>query len=1060
MTQINAKRLSLPLLFVMAASISAFGQSSAGVSQPPAGVTKDDWEEINFEFNSAVLTDGFPSLLRIAELLKGNPAYRVRLDGHTDAIGSNQFNNELGNKRAASVKDFLVKYGAANNQIQIASKGERDPEAKNEKPFYSRTDEARWINRRVTVTVVDGDGKTIAAGGAADAVRGMKDQVASGAMKDCCNDVLKRLDLLDEILTRLKDLQDKNAQLQRDMDAMKSQHAAIMQKLGLNPDGTAGSGGIGAAGLTGPGGPGSGLGTGSSASSGSGSGQVGLGGPVDNRPSNFSGNPLSSKFSLLGINVGPDSNGHATFSGRGRYFSYLGDNFAVQAQGEYLYYQTQREGQFDIGLVNRIGRFQGSLFSSFKHVNLRGMASGGTLGQAAFTADYLFGRGRIGVFGTKAFMDEAVVNRANVILANGMTAANLMREDYLRVVDQAGVSGVVGLVGNTYAEGNIGYLKAYGSSDRMGGTLRFVFPVSEKIGFTVEGGVNETFMGRNGSTGRAVFGVQWGNLMRPKNFLASGKPVPVDVPRVRYELLNRTVRTGPLQPPVADAGPDQIGVPAGMVRLDGSNSYDPNGEQLTYQWVQETGPAVSLSSPTSVNTTFNAAAGEMYGFRLTVRNTSGLTASARVRVTSRSEDRVQILFFIANPTRVAQGASSELQWKVVGADEVSISPSLGKVALEGRSSVIVNENITYTLTAKNKTSEASSSVTITVDRPETRVVSCFATPTNIVAGESSTISYLTQNATSVTIEPGVGTVAPNGTVTVSPATTTTYRVIATGVGGQTATCSTTVSVNTAVGLPRVVRFTATPTTIDQGQSSTLEWQTEGATTVTISTLGSSELNGARAVSPNATTTYTLTATNSAGSTTATATVFVNPGVRITSFTANPPVSPRPGAQVLLTCLADNAVSINIQPNNGQNITAQTLVYPRENTTYTCTATGRNGQTVTQSLTVQVTPEVVPPGPDPNIPIVNIRNGPVLETVVRQITLDGSLSTSPSGDTPLSYRWSSPNTQAAILSPTSSVTIVQLNQLAQDYLFYLDVTDSKGRTARNQIVVRLVKQPIP
>lgn len=1038
MRQIELKRLSLPLLFAMAASVAAFGQ--------PAGVTKDDWEEINFEFNSSVLTDGFPSLLRIAELLKGNPAYRVRLDGHTDSIGSSQYNNELGNKRAAAVKEFLVKYGAADNQIQIVSKGEKEPEAKNEKPYYSRTDEARWINRRVTVTVLDGNGKTIAAGGAADAVRGMKDQVANGSMKDCCNDVLKRLDLLDEILTRLKDLQDKNAQLQRDMDAMKSQHAAIMQKLGLNPDGTAGA--AGGSGMTGPMGPGSG------------SGQIGLGGPVDTRPSNFSGNPLSNKFSLLGINVGPDSNGHATFSGRGRYFSYLGDNFAVQAQGEYLYYQTQREGQFDIGLVNRIGRFQGSLFSSFKHVNLRGMASGGTLGQAAFTADYLFGRGRIGVFGTKAFMDEAVVNRQNVVLANGMTAANLIREDYLRVVDQAGVSGVVGLMGNTYAEGNIGYLKAYGSSDRMGGTLRFVVPVSEKIGFTVEGGVNETFMGRSGSTGRAVFGVQWGNLMRPKNFLASGKPVPVDVPRVRYELLNRTVRTGPLQPPVADAGPDQIGVPAGLVRLDGSNSYDPNGEQLTYQWVQETGPAVSLSSPTSVNTTFNAAAGEMYGFRLTVRNTSGLSASARVRVTARSEDRVQILFFIANPTRVTQGGSSELSWKVVGADEVTISPSLGKVALEGRSSVIVNENITYTLTAKNKNSEASSSVTITVDRPETRVVSCFATPTNITAGESSTISYLTQNATSVTIEPGVGTVQPNGTVTVSPTSTTTYRVIATGVGGQTATCSTTVSVNTAVGLPRVVRFTATPTTIDQGQSSTLEWQTEGATSVTISQLGSSELNGARAVSPNATTTYTLTATNSAGSTTATATVFVNAGVRITSFTANPPVSPRPGAQVLLTCLADNAVSINIQPNNGQNITAQTLVYPRETTTYTCTATGRNGQTVTQSLTVQVTPETGNPGPDPNVPVVNIRNGPLLETNVRQITLDGSLSTSPSGDTPLTYRWSSPNTQSAIQSPNSAVTIVQLNQLIGDYLFYLDVTDSKGRTARNQIVVRLVKQPIP
>jgi len=36
----------------------------------PQGVTKDDWEEINFEYNSSVLVDGFPSLLRLNKRLK------------------------------------------------------------------------------------------------------------------------------------------------------------------------------------------------------------------------------------------------------------------------------------------------------------------------------------------------------------------------------------------------------------------------------------------------------------------------------------------------------------------------------------------------------------------------------------------------------------------------------------------------------------------------------------------------------------------------------------------------------------------------------------------------------------------------------------------------------------------------------------------------------------------------------------------------------------------------------------------------------------------------------
>ena len=46
-------------------------------------------------------------------------------------------------------------------------------------------------------------------------------------MKDCCNDVLKRLDLLDEILKQLKALQDQNAAMKKDLEDLKAQHAAM-----------------------------------------------------------------------------------------------------------------------------------------------------------------------------------------------------------------------------------------------------------------------------------------------------------------------------------------------------------------------------------------------------------------------------------------------------------------------------------------------------------------------------------------------------------------------------------------------------------------------------------------------------------------------------------------------------------------------------------------------------------------------------------------------------------------------------------------------------------------
>src|SRR3954454_5717787 len=79
--------------------------------------SKGDWEEINFEFNSQIITDGFPSMLRLAELLNQNPGYKVRVEGNTDYIGSNRYNERLGQRRADAVKAFLVKYGARDSQI-------------------------------------------------------------------------------------------------------------------------------------------------------------------------------------------------------------------------------------------------------------------------------------------------------------------------------------------------------------------------------------------------------------------------------------------------------------------------------------------------------------------------------------------------------------------------------------------------------------------------------------------------------------------------------------------------------------------------------------------------------------------------------------------------------------------------------------------------------------------------------------------------------------------------------------------------------------------------------
>src|SRR5258708_287931 len=155
------------------------------------------------------------------------------------------------------------------------------------------------------------------------------------------------------------------------------------------------------------------------------------------------------------------------------------------------------------------------------------------------------------------------------------------------------------------------------------------------------------------------------------------------------------------------------------------------------------------------------------------------------------------------------------------------------------------------------------------------IVSFAANPGSINSGGSSTLSWESSGATSISISPGGFTsTTASGSTSVMPTATTTYTLTATNGAGST-TATVTVTVTTAAK-PTISSFTANPTSTNSGGSSTLSWATSGATSIGISPGGftSTAAFGATSVTPTATTTYTLTATNSAGSTTATATVTV------------------------------------------------------------------------------------------------------------------------------------------------------------------------------------------
>src|ERR1051326_8394019 len=208
------------------AAIGALGLMAScvfGQGMNTGGQAKDDWEEINFEFNSSILSDGYPSLLRLADILSQHRDYRVKVTGHTDYVGGAAYNDKLALRRAEAVKAFLVKYGASADQITTSGDGKRNPEVDN------RTKEGRFMNRRVVMEVRDGQGKLIKEGGMNDILSALQDFMKK--QEECCAQILKRLDKLDDILAALKNLQGENDKLQSELNDLRNQHNMLRDQV-------------------------------------------------------------------------------------------------------------------------------------------------------------------------------------------------------------------------------------------------------------------------------------------------------------------------------------------------------------------------------------------------------------------------------------------------------------------------------------------------------------------------------------------------------------------------------------------------------------------------------------------------------------------------------------------------------------------------------------------------------------------------------------------------------------------------------------------------------------
>ena len=114
--------------------------------------------DVLFDFDKYDLRpDAVPSLEKVGAVLKEYPAAPVLIEGHTDSIGNDAYNQTLSENRANSVKDWLVENaGADAGRFTTRGWGESKPVAPNTKPDGSDNPEGRQKNRRVEITLKKG----------------------------------------------------------------------------------------------------------------------------------------------------------------------------------------------------------------------------------------------------------------------------------------------------------------------------------------------------------------------------------------------------------------------------------------------------------------------------------------------------------------------------------------------------------------------------------------------------------------------------------------------------------------------------------------------------------------------------------------------------------------------------------------------------------------------------------------------------------------------------------------------------------------------------------------
>jgi len=355
--------------------------------------------------------------------------------------------------------------------------------------------------------------------------------------------------------------------------------------------------------------------------------------------------------------------------------------------------------------------------------------------------------------------------------------------------------------------------------------------------------------------------------------------------------------------------------------------------------------------------------------------------------------------FEVSPSSISVGGAAILAWEVENASSISIDPGIPAAPSTGAEKVSPATTTTYILTAGNKYGSTRSTVLLTVGGtggiPQTPasltpVINSFSVyPTSITAGNTAVLTWSTTNATGARINGA--DVAVNGSQAVNPSSTITYLLEATN-GSNSTSRSTMVVVTSLVTpppasgpLPTILSFTASPSSVTAGGSTTLTWNTLDATSASIAGFGTVPVSSSLVINTTGTgiITFNLTATNSAGSSYASTSISVG-SISTPSLTGSSPIaalylspsSITSGSVAILSWMTSGASSIVI--DNGvkslvgiTGASGSTTVSPTSTTTYTLTATNAYGTTYSSQMLVVA----AAPPPSGSLPVAALYVSP-------------------------------------------------------------------------------------